>query len=233
MWTVSEVKQTGKSAFKANYWPCVLVALLMGVFTGAGSAASGSGSASSTDLTTAFDSMDRNALIAVAVVVVGVLFASLAVSAVVKIFLVNPLRLGGTVFFKSNIEQGPASLNLIGSGFRNYWHTFVTLFLRDLFLFLWFLLLIIPGFVKAYSYCMVPYILAEHPDMPPKEIITRSREMMDGNKLQAFLLDLSFIGWVLLGILTLGLLFIFWTSPYMESTHAALYLKLKEESEAA
>ena len=94
-------------------------------------------------------------------------------------------------------------------------------------MFLWTLLLIVPGIIKAYSYSMVPFILAENPDMPANEVLNRSREMMDGNKMQAFLMDLSFIGWILFGIVTLGLGLIFWTSPYLYSSHAALYLKLK------
>ena len=78
---------------------------------------------------------------------------------------------------------------------------------------------------------MVPFILAEHPELSATEIITRSRRMMNGNKWRAFVLDLSFLGWIILGVFSLGLVFIFWTSPYMNSTHAALYLKLKEAQE--
>ena len=76
---------------------------------------------------------------------------------------------------------------------------------------------------------MVPYILAEHPELSANEIITRSREMMNGNKWRAFVLDLSFIGWEILSVLSLGIVHIFWTSPYMHSTHAALYEELKKE----
>ena len=77
---------------------------------------------------------------------------------------------------------------------------------------------------------MVPYILAEQPELSATEVITRSREMMNGNKWQAFKMDLSFLGWILLGILTLGLVNIFWTAPYMESAQAALYLKLRDKT---
>ena len=149
---------------------------------------------------------------------------------IIKVFIANPLEVGGCAFFKRNIEAGPAPVGTIGQGFRDYGHIFITLFLRDLLLCLWLLLLIIPGIIKSYSYRLVPFILAENPDMPASEVINRSREMMDGNKMQAFMLDLSFIGWILLGILSCGLGFIFWTGPYMRSTQAALYLKLKENA---
>ena len=148
----------------------------------------------------------------------------------IKIFLANPLELGGASFFVENTEAGPAPLSTIKRGFQNYGHNFVVLFLRDLYLTLWLLLFIVPGIIKMYSYRMVPYILAEHPELSANEVITRSREMMNGNKMQAFKMDLSFLGWILLGILTLGLGLVFWTSPYMESTQAALYLKLRDEA---
>jgi len=103
--------------------------------------------------------------------------------------------------------------------------------LYSLFVFLWSLLLIFPGIIKSYSYRMVPYILRDNPDLSATEVITRSREMMDGHKGNAFLLDLSFIGWVLLGVITCGLVMVLWTRPYMENTNAALYLRLKEEKD--
>ncbi len=112
--------------------------------------------------------------------------------------------------------------------YKAYGHNFRVLMLHDVYLALWALLLIVPAIIKAYSYCMVPYILAEHPELSANEIITRSRRMMNGHKWQAFKLDLSFFGWILLGALTLGLVNVFWTVPYMESAQAALYLKLRD-----
>lgn len=232
MWTITEVKQNGKNAFKANYWPCVLAALVMSVFAG-GSGTAYRSQQQSGDLSATLSEMDPQQRLYVVIAALSAAVIVFAVSALIKIFLANPIELGGAYFFKSNVEDPPVPFSLIKYGFRNYWHTFVTLFLRDLYLVLWFLLFLIPGLIKMYSYCMVPYILAENPDMPANEVITRSREMMDGNKWQTFLLDLSFIGWILLGIVTLGLGFIFWTSPYMNNTHAALYLTLKNEAEAA
>ena len=146
----------------------------------------------------------------------------------IRSFLLNPLEVGCSRFFRKNIA-GPAEFKAIGEGFGDYGHVFGTLFLRDLFLWLWSLLFVIPGIIKSYSYRMVPYILAEHPELSANEVITRSRKMMNGNKWQAFKLDLSFIGWILLGTVTLGIVQVFWTSPYMESAQAALYLKLRDE----
>ena len=232
MWSVSEIKERGKAAFKANYWKCVIVALIMGLFAGSsgGSArTAGQNASGSMDISSVTSGMSSSEQATFAFVAAGTIFVIIIISILLKIFLFNPLNIGGCAFFKENTIEPGADLDCIGLGFRNYWHNFATLFLRDLYLVLWTMLLIVPGIIKGYSYRMVPYILADEPDLTPNEAITRSREMMDGNKWQAFLLDLSFIGWILLGILTLGLVLVFWTAPYMQSSNAALYLKLSGE----
>ena len=122
---------------------------------------------------------------------------------------------------------GEPEFQTVVNGFTgNYWNCVKTCFLRDLFVALWSLLFVIPGVIKSYEYRMVPYLLAEHPEMSSSEVLARSKEMMDGNKWAVFVLDLSFIGWVLLGAITMGLVFIFWTSPYINATEAALYHRL-------
>ena len=224
MWTIREMKERGKAAFQRNYWPSVLTALLMGIFAGTFSASASSHAGSSSELEALIRAGDKTAITAflVSFVVTAVGFLLL------KIFLANPIELGGVKFFTENTEA-PAPFSVVQKGFQNYGHNFAVLFLRDLYVMLWSLLLVVPGIVKLYSYRMVPYILAEHPELSANEVITRSRKMMNGNKWQAFKLDLSFIGWILLGTVTLGIVQVFWTSPYMESAQAALYLKLRDE----
>ena len=224
MWTIQELKERGKAAFRANYWTCVGVALLISVLTGGTTFSSGA-QGSSTELQNSLESGRPE-------VTAGILIGFAAVSIIsllVKIFVANPVEVGGYHFFKENTEEPGAPFSLVKTGFRDFGHTFATMLLRDVFLLLWTMLFVIPGLIKIYSYRMVPFILAEHPELSATETITRSREMMNGNKWRAFVLDLSFIGWILLGALTLGLGLIFWTSPYMNSTRASLYLKLKEE----
>ena len=89
----------------------------------------------------------------------------------------------------------------------------------------WFLLFIIPGIVKAYSYFAVPYILAEDDSITPREALDKSMELMQGNRLRLFYLQLSFIGWVLLSILTLGILGL-WLTPYQMVTFADFYREI-------
>ncbi|MCC8044178.1 MAG: DUF975 family protein [Clostridiales bacterium] len=110
-----------------------------------------------------------------------------------------------------------------------YWSLVKTQFLRKLYTFLWSLLLVIPGIVKSYEYCMIPYLLADFPDMESDEAFSISRTMMDGNKLETFILDLSFIAWELLSSVTLGIVGVFYVNPYEYATKAELYRVLKNE----
>ena len=99
-----------------------------------------------------------------------------------------------------------------------------------LFIFLWSLLFIIPGIIKSISYAMTPYILADCPDVKVRDALKLSMKMMKGHKMEYFILGLSFIGWILLSVVTAGLVNVFYTGPYMGSTFAAYYLALKKEA---
>ena len=153
----------------------------------------------------------------------GVLAVVIAGSSVVSILLYNPLEVGAAYFFTRNSRE-EAKLDAVERGFAPHWsHNVWTMFLSDLFILLWSLLFLIPGIVKGYSYRMVPYIMAEHPEMTGTEAITLSRKMMQGNKWRAFVFDLSFLGWEILGALTAGILDIFWVRPYKAAANAELY----------
>ena len=97
--------------------------------------------------------------------------------------------------------------------------------LTYLYTFLWSLLFVIPGIVKAYSYAMTYFIAKENPDLTAEQAILASMKMMSGNKMKLFLLDLSFIGWIILSIFTFGIGFIF-VAPYMANARAAFYEEL-------
>ena len=154
---------------------------------------------------------------------VGVTVIVLLVGLALDICIFNPLEVGTKRFFVYNLNR-PAELNELGFGFSgNYVNTIKIMFKKELYTFLWSLLFVIPGIVKAYEYRMIPYLLAENPNISEEEAFGRSRQMMDGQKWHVFVLDLSFIGWHILGVLTLGLVDVFWTQPYQEMTNAALY----------
>lgn len=121
--------------------------------------------------------------------------------------------------------------NMLVLSFRNWTRNIVGMLLMGIFTFLWMLLLIIPGVIKAFSYAQTPFILNDKPELPANEAINLSMKMMDGHKLDLFLLELSFIGWYLLGILTLCIGYL-WIVPYQYTTMAVFYEDVKAEYEA-
>ncbi|MEG1737491.1 MAG: DUF975 family protein [Odoribacter sp.] len=148
------------------------------------------------------------------------------------IFLILPLGYGVMVVFLKSFRGEEVEIGRLFDGFNDYWRIFGTMILVYLYTFLWSLLLIIPGIIKSYSYGLTSYILLDEPELKYDAAIQKSMAMMRGNKMKLFLLDLSFIGWGLLCILTLGIGFL-WLSPYIYSARAAFYQDLKKEAIAA
>ena len=145
----------------------------------------------------------------------------------IDVFICNPVEVGCKRYFLRNLNE-KAQVGNIGYAFdNNYKNITKTMFFRDLYTVLWTLLLISPGIVKSYEYQMIPYLLAENPQMTKEQAFAESKRMMTGQKWRAFVLDLSFIGWNILSALTLGILGIFYVQPYMDATHAALYEALR------
>ncbi len=156
-----------------------------------------------------------------------VFVALMAVFILLDVFIFNPLEVGCKRYYLRNLNE-PAQVGNIGYAFdHNYKNITKTMFFRDLFTVLWTLLFIIPGIVKSYEYQMIPYLLADNPQMTKEQAFEESKRMMQGQKWKAFVLDLSFIGWNILSALTLGILGIFYVQPYMDATHAALYEALR------
>lgn len=158
--------------------------------------------------------------------IVGVASAT-GVGAVAVFVLGGALEVGLVSFSLRLSRTGTGKLDDLFEGFRTgLGSNMIAGMLTTLYTFLWSLLFVIPGIVKSYSYAMTFYILADNPDMAPTEAITRSREMMNGNKWRLFCLDFSFIGWLLLSALTFGILTL-WVAPYMAMARAQFYESLK------
>lgn len=164
----------------------------------------------------------------VAVIVVLIIFAIVfAVILALDIFLINPFSVGGKRFMIKSVED-VAQVKEITYGFdHSYKNVVKVMFHRELRVFLWSLLLIVPGIIKMYEYYMVPYILSENPDMEYQAALQLSRDMMDGNKWKTFVLGLSFILWDILGAITFGIVEILYVQPYRSLTYAALYCQLR------
>ena len=165
------------------------------------------------------------AVAGVVMVVIGLIIVALVL--VIDVFVANPLEVGIRRFFTQNLNQSASVKEITYAFDSNYKNIAKTMFYRDLYTFLWSLLFIIPGIVKAYEYRMVPYLLAENPMMSKEEAFAASKQMMDGQKWRTFVLDLSFFGWIILSGLTCGILSIFYVNPYVFSTEAALYERLR------
>lgn len=126
------------------------------------------------------------------------------------------------------INRQKVEYTTIFEGFKSFGNVFVLYLLTTLYTVLWTLLFIVPGIIKAFSYSMSNFILAENPDIKPSDAIKESKKLMDGNKLDYFMLGLSFIGWEILNLFTLGILSI-WLQPYIHTTQAAFYEAVKNE----
>ncbi len=246
MWVRSELKARAKAAFKRNYWKCVLVAVILALVMGGGSGSSlrrnqkedlsaekqqvvqDLSELHSPGLTKAvLEGMDLTQG-RVGIALGGLGLVGLALS----ILVFNPLVVGCRRFYLVN-SRYTAELSELGAGFKGDWgNVILVMFLRNLFTVLWSLLFIIPGIVKAYSYRLVPYLLTEHPELKGTDAITMSRKLMNGHKWNAFVLDLSFLGWILLSALTCGILAIFYVSPYVNATDAELYRAITEAYDA-
>ena len=229
MWTRQELKEKGMSAFKANYWRNVLVAFLLGLLS-SGLAVTGRINTDSDTTNVRFGSLELTDGQVAALA--GVLLLIIIIAVVLDILVFNPLQIGCYAFFKDNVKTHSTDLNMITAGFSDYVHKFTTMLLMSIYLVLWTMLLIIPGIIKSYSYRMVPFIVQDYPELSAGEVIRKSREMMDGQKMETFKLDLSFLGWFALSLLTLGLVGVFWTNPYFYNTNAALYRRLNGEDAA-
>lgn len=149
----------------------------------------------------------------------------------IQIFLVNPVTVSKNVYYINNRNGIGRVRDLVTSFTRGSYSSIVkSMFMRDLYTGLWALLFIIPGIIKYYSYFMVPYIVAENPSISVARAFEISKKTMRGEKWNLFVLQLSFIGWMLLASITffgLGFLFL---DPYMEATYAELYETLKQKA---
>lgn len=232
MWTRQLLKENAKIAFKRNYWTCVAVSALV-MLLGGSSVAGGSNNEFQTqseqqnfkgELLTAIPSYFIYMLGATAMI-------AMVVGICISILLSNVVAVGCNRYFLENREH-KTEVGQIFYGFKDgrYGTNVWIMFLRQLYIFGWSLLFIIPGIVKAYSYMLVPYILAENDDLDKDRVFQMSRDMMDGHKMEAFVLELSFFGWNLLGALTWGVLNIFYVNPYIHATMAEFYSALKAEA---
>ena len=212
MWTRELLKRNAKEIFKRNYWTCVGVSLVLAALTGGGSSVIGRIGGNNTSVSYHHYGSDyyygdsaRGFMISMVVVAVTLIVILAAVA--FTIFAGNVFKIGGCSFFIKNRTMTGTFGNLL-DGFKSghYGNVVKTMFFYDLYIALWSLLLVVPGIIKSYEYRMVPYILAEN-----------------GQKMETFILDLSFIGWALVAGITCGIAGVFYVTPYVNATNTELY----------
>lgn len=240
MWTRQQLKERAKNDLHRSYWGLVLVSFIMlmiGGSSGGGGSSTGRSSDSASDMSGGgFGGIDWGVVLGVLAVFAVIIIIAIIVGMALGYFVFIPLQIGAQRFFiEAAYEQKTVNdMDLLGMAFgrgkSTYLNVVKVMFFKGLYEGLWTLLFIVPGVIKAYEYRMIPYILAENPDVDVKDAFLYSREMMDGEKWNAFVLDLSFIGWGLLSTLTCGILGIFYVNPYVNMTNAELYHTLKHRA---
>lgn len=252
MWNRSELKKRGKVNFKKSYWKSVLVCIIL-LFLPVGMGGGGSSVSSSTSSfidnqvnddydgdqiydeypgneTFVEENIDTffNTFAPIFMIVAIIVFT---VVILIKLLVAYPLQIGANNFFM-NMREREGSLDglifIYKSGKLK--NSIITMFMQEFFIFLWSLLLLVPGIIKSYEYRMIPYILCENPNIDRKRAFEISKQMMKGNKWDTFILDLSFIGWHILSTITFGLVGIFHVNPYVQATNAELYAVLREDA---
>ena len=161
-------------------------------------------------------------------IVAGGLSAIPFIGGLCSLFIGLPVAYGIAIVMFGVFKGKDVDFGVLFEGFQDYSRLFVTKLLQGIYTALWSLLLVVPGVIKYYSYAMTDYILKEEPEMKNNAAIEKSMAMMENNKMKLFLLDLSFIGWALLAIVTFGIGFLF-LQPYMQVSRAAFYEDLKAQ----
>lgn len=206
--TRAELKQQAKEALRGNWGWAILIALFTEIIIGI--------------LPTGATTADRGNAALIGTISTG------------AVGLLGGIIAAGMMYTFLNLIDGHRENNYFSAVFSGFTQgrfvpTFLTTLLSGIFVWLWSLLLVIPGLIKSYSYAMAPYIVKDMVDsgqeVAPTEAITASRQLMDGHKFELFVLDLSFIGWGFLSILTFGIGFL-WLVPYIQVTKAAFYRNL-------
>jgi uncharacterized membrane protein len=241
MWTRAELKTRAKAVLKTNYLIAFLMSLVLSLSGYGGSSGTGGAGSSNNgsirnninidynnfnndyfDWNFLYNIFDRSEVFII-------MFAITIITIAYRILIGFQFEVGSRKFFvqSADFKDNTGCIRYAFDG-QNYKGIMSTMLLKGIYNFLWFLLLIIPGIIKFYAYRMVPYILADNPNIGASRAIELSKEMMDGNKFSLFVLDISFIGWYFLGALLFGIGVLF-VNPYVNATEAELYLVLRRK----
>ena len=196
----AELKAKAKKSLKGHYGSAIAVLLVLGILT---------------VLPSIFTPLFKNSSEQTQII------ASFVIS-LVSLLITSLLSLGAISFYLKLFRHKKVDFNELFSKTNLWIACLVAIIMMSIFTTLWTLLLIIPGIIASYRYRLTPYVLIDNPKIGGLDAITKSKELMRGHKMELFVLDLSFIGWNILAVLTFGLLY-FWLAPYMNATYAGYY----------
>ena len=219
----SDYRRIARESLTGNYWQAVLTAFIAAIF---GALMVSSSVTIDIDLDTLqqyFEELPRITTLLAALV--GSFSGTLSL---VTFILGGVIQLGYAQYLLKQQDRQEQQVKDLFSQFDRFGQGFLQHFLRGLFTVLWSLLFIIPGIVKALSYSMTPFIMAENPELSAKEAINASKILMDGHKWELFCLEFSFMGWNLLNALTLGIGSLF-LNPYINAAYAAFYRNISRQ----
>jgi len=144
---------------------------------------------------------------------------------IIGLIVAGPLAIG-VVYFYMKIESGEEpNITLVFDGFQDFKRGLIFHIVSSIFIILWTLLLIVPGIMAAIRYSMGYYIMVENPEMEAMEALRESSDLMKGHKMDFFMFAISFIGWVLLSAVTLGIGFLL-LIPYYQMSKLNFYRKI-------
>ena len=212
-----QIRLKARESLKGNYWPAVGVAFVAAIF-GALMTTGGSFSINiekrATELIGDLPTIMKTYMMIAA--------GGAGALSLVNLILGGVIQIGYAQYLLKQQDREINSVKDLFSQFDRFGQGFLQLFLRNLYIFLWGLLFLIPGIVKSFAYAMTPFIMAENPELTANEAITISKERMHGHKGELFWLGLTFFGWSLLAVLTGGVGYIF-LNPYVNAAYAAFY----------
>ena len=244
MWTRRELKERAKFTLKGVFWIAVVSILIYGLLAGGYSENFSlnimnqgrnqiPNNSFPIDPTQKYDIYSRIISYPLSLIIAIVGSIGVIIGILWNLFIAGPIGVGiSRLFLQMKYEKENFHIKTMFSVFKDshYMNIVKSTFMTNLIIFLWTLLFIIPGIVKGYQYYFVPWILAEHPDMDYKTAMSYSKSLTDGQKFDIFILELSFIGWFLLGSIPFGL-GIPLVSTYQKATVNELYQVLKTNKE--
>lgn len=249
MWSRREIKAYAKNFLRQNYWKSFLVVLITLFLIGGTGDVGKSNSVEEAQMninnitneeqffpenfdnpSNVYEFTNDMVLSPLAKIGIGVVTVSSILMVILLLTLGFVAEVGQSRFFLDGFK-GDVNIGKLFSGFnsKEYLPIVKAQALAFLYIFLWTFVFIIPGIIKQYQYRYVPYLLAEDSTLSPREALDKSKELTRGHKWDIFVLDLSFILWNMLGIVTFGIAPLF-VAPYVEATNARLYTILSDNS---